>query len=415
MADATHHFTVLGAGIVGMCCALHLQRDGHLVTVIDRLPPGEGTSSGNAGLIQVDSCVPIASPGILRDVPKMLLDPRGPLVIRWRYLLPLLPWLVRFVAAARPARVEAISMALADILSHALAGFAPLIRDAGAGDLFRETGVLYVYRSQAAYRSGLRDHDLRRRRGMRLDEVPADEIRQIEPALSPDIRHAIYAPDCQSIADPLTLTQRLAASFAADGGTIVHDNVTAIEVGADGPLRLVAEAGSHPVDRLVIAAGAYSRPWAAQFGARVPLDTERGYHMMLPDPGVDIRLPIIAGDRKFGIVPLTGGVRLAGTAEFAGLAAPPYYRRADILVPLARQIVPGLNAAGATPWMGYRPATPDSLPVIGRSPRFDSVYFAFGHGHLGLTLGGVTGALIADLAAGREPAMDLAPYRPDRF
>ena len=409
------HVIVLGAGIVGLSAALSLQRDGHRVTLIDRMPPGEGTSFGNAGLIQVDAVLPIAMPGILRKVPGMLMDPEGPLVIRWRYLARLAPWLLRFVAASRPDRVETISRALAALLAHAHDSYRPLLAAAGAENLFVPTGELFVYRRRAAWEASKPDHEHRRRLGVPMEEVGRDEMRQLEPALSPDVEFGVFSPGCLRVTDPLTLSQCLAEAVARGGGTILRETVTDIERGPDGPVAVVTDAGRHEIDRLVIAMGAFSKRWAAKLGARLPLDTERGYHLMLPRPGVALRTPLLVGDHRFGITPMTHGVRLAGTAELASLEAPPNYRRSHMLGRMARDIVPDLRLDDATEWMGFRPSMPDSLPVIGPVPGSDRAFLAFGHGHLGLTLGAVTGRMVADLVAGRAGEVDPAPYRADRF
>ena len=406
---------VLGSGIVGLCSALCLQRDGHRVTLIDRLPPGEGTSYGNAGLIQVDAVLPIATPGILRQVPRMLTDPEGPLVVRWRYLPRLAPWLLRFVAASRPGRVESISVALAALLARAHESYRPLLAAAHAEDLFSPTGELFVYRDPAAYEAAKPDHDYRRRFGITLEDLGPAEMRQLEPALGPDVQHGVFSPDCLRVADPLTLSQRLAEAIAGGGGTILRETVTDIERGPDGPAAIVTDRGRHDVDRLVIAMGAFSKRWTAKLGVRVPLDTERGYHLMLPSPGVELRTPLLVGDHRFGIVPMTHGVRLAGTAELASLDAPPDYRRSRMLGRMAQRVVPDLRLDGAEEWMGYRPSMPDSLPVIGPAPGCERAFLAYGHGHLGLTLGAVTGRMVADLVAGRDSEIDPAPYRADRF
>ncbi|MEX2453627.1 MAG: FAD-binding oxidoreductase [Rhodospirillaceae bacterium] len=414
--DGKRHFTVLGAGVVGLCCAISLRREGYPVTLIDRVEPGAGTSSGNAGLIQTDAVVPIATPGILSKVPRMLLDPTGPLVLRWRYLHRISPWLFRFVLAARPDSVERISVALASLLDRSDAAWQSMIESAGAADLWRQTGELHVFLQKESWLAARPAHELRRRRGSAMEDLTVDELRQLEPALSRDLYAGVFTPTANSITHPYHLSQRLAEQLRREGGEIVRENVQRIENGRDGkPPVLVTDAGQRRTDALVVSAGAFSKPFARATGVRLPLDTERGYHLWLPDPGVEMRRPIIAGDHKFGIVPMTGGLRLAGTAEFAGLRLPPYWRRADILGELAARFVPGLNFAGAERWMGYRPSMPDSLPVIGRAPGADEVYFAFGHGHLGLTMAAVTGSLVADLAAGRTPPVDLSPFRPDRF
>jgi D-amino-acid dehydrogenase len=415
MNQGPRRIAVIGAGIVGVSCACSLQRDGHAVTLIDPLGPGEATSFGNAGMIQVDACVPLATPGILKQVPKMLLDPEGPLVIRWQHLLAFAPWLVRFVAAATPARVEAISVALAALLEQAAAAHKELARASGAEDLFRPTGELFVYRLEASFRAAREGHELRRRRGVKLEILTGPEIRQLEPALSPDVKHAVYSPDCLLVTDPLALTQRHAEAFVRNRGTILRETVTDIDLGPDGVRAVVTDKARHAADAVVLAAGVWSRRLAARLGVKVPVASERGYHTMIANPGIDLRMPLLNGDHRFGIVPMRAGIRLAGTAEFAGLDGAPNYRRADMLVPLAQRLVPGLRADGATRWMGHRPSMPDSVPVIGAAPGVRNAYFAFGHGHLGLTMGAITGKLIAELAGGRPTSIDLAPYRVDRF
>ena len=309
------HFTVLGAGTVGVCCALYLQRDGHRVTLVDRASPGSGCSYGNGGIIQIGACVPIATPGVLRQVPKMLLDPEGPLIIRWRHLARLAPYLLRFIAAARPARVEAIAQALASVLEHAIDAYRPLIAAAGAEGLIRETGEMYVYHSDAAFAAARSAHDLRRRNGVNIVDVAIEELRQLEPALAPTFKHAVWFPDCIRTTSPHLLTHALAQRFVQDGGELRQETVRDITVDPRGALTLETFNGRLPVDRLVVATGAYSKPWAKKLGSVVPLDTERGYHLMLPQPGIELTRPVIVGDHRVGIASMVGGLRIAGTAE----------------------------------------------------------------------------------------------------
>ena len=423
MSEGTHrrrHFTVVGAGVVGVCCAFALLRDGYRVTLIDRDEPGRGCSYGNGGIIQIGASVPVATPGVLRQVPRMLLDPNGPLVIRWPCLPRLTPYLLRFIAAARPERVERISVALAALLDRAIDAFREMLGAAGALDAIARTGELYVYQSETAYQAARAAHDLRRRRGARVEELSVDEVRQLVPAITPSVRHGVFLPDCMTAADPFRLTTRLVGAFRRDGGAVLRETLRDIEVNSDRHLTLLTDAGRHEADRLVLATGAWSRRWAAKLGARIPMDTERGYHVMLSDPGIDLRIPVLSGDHRFGVTPMADGIRVAGTAELAGLDAPPNYRRAEMLIPLAKALLPDLRApdrGDVSPdlWMGHRPSTPDSLPVIGPAPRNPNAFFAFGHGHLGLTLGPLTGKLVADLAAGRPPAVDMEPYAAARF
>ncbi len=406
---------VIGAGTVGICTALYLQRDGHAVTLIDRNEPGTGCSYGNAGVVQVTACVPIATPGVLRAVPRMLVSRDQPLIIRWQYLPRLAPYLLRFINAARPSEVERISQALARILMLAKDAYAPLIAAAGAHDLIKPTGELHVYETEAAYRAARFGHDLRRARGLRIEDLDPREIRRIEPSLATIFRHAIYLPDPVQTVSPYLFTRKLAEEFVRAGGHFLQENVEDILFGRDGPTHVVTGRARHAAPELVLATGAHSKGWAAKLGSHVPLDTERGYHLTLPDPGVELRVPVISGDYRFGLASMTEGLRLAGTAELARLDAKPNYTRAQRLVRLARRMLPKLNPEGAKPWMGQRPSTPDSMPVIGRSPHLPRVYFAFGHGHLGLTLAAATGRIITDLVASRPPPIDISDFRISRF
>jgi D-amino-acid dehydrogenase len=409
------HVAVVGAGIVGVAAALYLQRDGHRVTLIDRQGPGEGASKGNASVIAAESCVPVATPGILARVPGMLLDPLGPLAIRWRYLPQLTPWLLQFVRASTPARVEAISIALRALLVQAIDSYLPLLDSAGAGDMLKRTGWLGVYESEAKFSAAQADLALQRRRGVQFEILKPEEIRQLEPSLAPIYRHAVYYPENAYITDNYHLVRLLAESLVRHGGTLLREEVRDFILGPAGPTHIVTDIGRHAVDAVCITAGAWSKRLCQRLGHRPLLDTERGYHVMFPDPGVMPRMPLYSGDHSFTVTPLSIGLRFAGTVELGGLAAPPNYARADVLVERGRRMFPGLNETGRSQWMGFRPSMPDSLPVISGSTKYPNAFFAFGHGHLGLTLAAITGRSIAALVAARDPGLDMRPYRIDRF
>ena len=409
------HAVVIGAGIVGTCCALYLQREGLAVTLIDRDGPGEAATFGNAGSFGLASVPPLGMPDTLRKAPKMLRDSMHPLVVRWRHLPRALPWFVRFIAASRRSRVEAIADVRADLLGRVMGAYAPLLEDAGAKDLVRNPGSLMVFES-AESRAGVQYAlDMRRRRGVKTEELSGDEAREMEPALGPLIQGGVYFPEVSHTVSPLRLTQTLAGHFQARGGTLRRETVMGFDIGSDGPKGVVTDAGRHDAEIMVLAAGVWSKFLARQLGTRVLLEAERGYHTVLPNSGVEIRVPIVSEDRHVTFGPLEDGLRMTTMAEFAAIEAAPDYARAERLFAAARELIPGLDARGATRWMGPRPSTPDSLPVIGPSPRFANVFFAFGHGHLGLTLAALTGRIVADLAQGRRPDTDLGPLRPDRF
>jgi len=410
---APRAIAVVGAGIVGVSAALHLQRDGHRVLLIDRSGPGSGTSFGNAGGVVSSSCVPLSTPGILWKVPRMLLDPVGPLVVRWRYLPRLLPWLIRFVRESAPARVEANSRAIAALGERSLEAWREVARLADAEDLLRPLGWLKVFETDAGFAGTALDREIMDRRGHRYELLGADEIRQLEPALAPSFKHAYYQPDCAFVTNPKRAVEALAAAFVAAGGRIERAEVTGFDLAA-AQRRLLTANGALEADLLVLAAGAWSRGLAARLGARVPLDTERGYHIMLPTPEPNLRRPVLWGEKGFVLGPMEEGVRLNSQVELAGLDAPPDFRRIRSLLPLARRMLPSLVPDERSAWLGFRPSLPDSRPVIGPSPRHRDVWLAFGHHHLGLTHGPVTGRIVADLVAGRDPGLDMTPYRADR-
>ncbi|HMA15257.1 MAG: NAD(P)/FAD-dependent oxidoreductase [Bacteroidota bacterium] len=406
---------VIGAGVVGVCCALYLLRDGHRVVLLDRGEPGEGTSFGNGSIITEEAVVPVQTPGIAGAVPGMLANPLGPLAIRWSYLPRLAPWLFHFLRASSPARVEEVSIALRALLTGALAAYDPLLEAAGIRDMIKRSGWVCVFETEAGFRGYQAKLELQRRRGVKLEVLQPEELRQLEPGLAPLFHRAVFYPDVAHTVNNLRFVKELAASFVRLGGEIRRQAVIGFEQ-ADGRVSAVkTEAGTLACSGVVVAAGAWSKPLAAMLGSRPLLDTERGYHLTLPQAGADLRLPVYSTERGFVCTPLENGLRLAGTVELGGLEAEPNWQRAEVLYRNAARWFPGLDRSGETRWMGFRPSMPDSLPVIGLSPHHRNAVFAFGHGHIGLSLGARTGALAADLLAGRDPGIDLSPYRIDRF
>ncbi|MEZ5833146.1 MAG: FAD-dependent oxidoreductase [Dongiaceae bacterium] len=406
---------VIGAGIVGCSAALWMQRDGHQVTVVDKAGAGEGASKGNASVIAVESCIPVATPGILWDVPKYLADPLGPLAIRWSYLPKLAPWLWRFVRASGEATVEEISTALRTLLVEALASHKELAKAAGCASIIQDTGWLGIFESDAKFKSYQWDLELQKRRGVQFQVLKAEEIRQFEPSLQPIYRHAVYYPENSYVLDPYRLVRALAEDVTRGGGRIVQDEIRDFEIGADGPNAAIGRNARYACDAVVIAAGAHSRSLSAKLGEGVPLETERGYHVTLPHARKRPRMPLYSGDHSFAVTPLDIGLRFAGTVELGGLELPPNPGRNEVLIRHGRRMFGELDETGRSDWMGFRPSMPDSKPVIDRGRRFKNTFFAFGHGHIGLTLGPITGKLIADLVSDRKPAIDLKPFAVDRF
>ncbi len=405
---------VVGAGIVGMSAALHLQRDGHAVTVIDGRAPGTAASFGNSGGIVTGGVTPTSTPALWRELPAMLFDRTHPVRLRWSYLPRLAPWLARFVLAAR--RVEAIAAALQPIVTRAYDAHRELAELTGVPDLLRPVGWLKLYETEAGFAGSALERQLMAAQGIRFEVLGADEIRQLEPHLAPRYVRGLFQPDSGFVSQPHRLVEGYARHFVATGGRLLQDRVRRLEPLTGEGVRVRAELGIHRFDRVVVAAGAWSRSLAAQIGDRVSLETERGYHLNLDAAGAgELRRPVVFPERKFVLAPMQDGVRLTSGIDLAGLEAPPDFRPIYGLMSEARQALPGLGDRVTREWMGYRPSTPDSLPVIGPSARSDAIVFAFGHGHLGLTLGPITGRLVADLVAARPPVIDVTPYRATRF
>ena len=381
------HVTIIGAGIVGVSSALHLLRDGHKVTVVDRGPPGEGCSEGNAGLFASYSFVPLSLPGVLASAPKWLLDPLGPLAIRWRHAPAMLSWLLRFVRAGRPERVAEICDALSALLNSSLEEHQTLAKGSDAEGLIRTQGYMYVYEDAATAAKDALAWRLRSERGAEFREIGGGEIREREPALAPIYAKGYFLPNLGFTVDPHALVKGLGKHFAQSGGVVVLRDVLDIDIGPDGPRSLLTDDGPVEVDQIVIAAGAWSGRLAARLGSPVPLQGERGYNVIVPDPGFKLNSAVFAGGRKFVATPVEPGIKFAGTSEYGGLEAPPNMARARVLLRHAKTMFPGINTENAREWSGFRPTLPDSLPVIGRSPVFENVFFAFGHQHVGLTGG----------------------------
>ncbi len=405
---------VIGAGLVGLATATALRRDGHAVTVFDPRPPGEGCSLGNAGIIAPYGVAPVQSPGIAFEVPGMLLDPLSPLALRWSYLPALVPWLTRFVLASGTARVEAVSKALAAILGRAQADWTVLAETAAAASLLRPGGVMMLFGTARSRRDSEQSLALKRRRGVAIEEIGAAEARRLEPALAPVFESAALVRDASWCVDPLALSGRLAFHFEALGGQIRRVAVDRARPRAEGGATLWAGGGAEDWDAAVLCVGAWSRKLARMLGVDVPLDTERGYHVMLDCAAPLLSRPVTLHEGGFYMTPMTGGLRCAGTVELGGLDAPPDPARTAVIERQARRLLPDAGAR-LSDWLGFRPSMPDSLPVIGPAPGRRGVWFNFGHGHLGLTMSAVSGRMIADMVAGRDPGIDPAPYSAGRF
>ena len=410
------HIAVIGTGIVGTCTAAWLQRDGHQVTFFDSREPGEACSFGNAGSLSPSACLPVGMPGMWKRVPRWLLDPLGPLTVRWRYAPLVVPWLVSMLRHSSREEVTRIATALRSLLEPIFDAYGPLLEEAHAEHMVRRTGCLYVYSSREVAAQWNWGMNLRRSLGVKMVDVDQDELEAIEPDLKGRFRFGILAPENGSTPDPSALVKALHAQCMLDGAKFVRCEVNGFERQGRRVTGVRTNDGEHvAVDGVVVAAGAWSGKLAAQLGSRVPLETQRGYHVTVRSNNLQLRHTVMAVESNMMVNPMAMGLRLAGTVEFAGLKAPPNYDRAQALLKQGKDLFPHLDTSDTTQWMGHRPCMPDSLPVIGAAHSADNAWLAFGHGHMGMCLGASTGREVAHLVAGRATQVDLAPFSPQRF
>ncbi len=413
-SNASHSITVIGAGIVGLCVAYALRKESFAVQVIDPEDPGSQCSFGNAGAISAGSVAPLAMPGILKSAAKMLLEADSPLYVPPHYWLRAAPWLRRFVASATPQRVEEIAAALTSLFADAVERHRALAQEVGCPERVVQTGQLHLYRDAAALQKELGSWRLRERHGVRCERLDATAIRALEPAVSGDYTVAMFMPEQGAVTHPFAYAQAIAEAARQRGVVFVRDRVQALSCEADGWM-VQGEQHGYRASQVVLAAGVWSARLLRPLGLRVPLESQRGYHLHLASSNLTIGRPVVFADRKVFAVPMEHGLRISGTVGFGGLDMPPTARRAAALGEAAVQGLPGLKLDAPTVWMGHRPCLPDSLPVLGPVRRYPGLWCAFGHGHLGVTGSVNTGRWMAEALCGKMPLERFAPFTVERF
>ncbi|MBY5922330.1 NAD(P)/FAD-dependent oxidoreductase [Ferrimonas balearica] len=398
---------IIGAGVVGLATAAAMQKAGRSVLLIDRDQPGAGTSSGNAGHFATEQVFPLADPALLPKIPGMLLDPLGPFRIRLRYLWRALPWFMRFLANMTPTARSRNTRALRALNEDAMAAWQELLEALALSEHLVKRGSLLVF-EQAEPEEVHAQVGKYASEGVACRYLTGDEVRELEPVLDGRIQHGIWFTDTGHTPDPFALSKGIWTALEGRGAQYLNAEVTGIT--SNGEVAL-ADGRGIEAETVILCAGAFSRQLAAQTGHRVPLDTERGYHLMLPAHS-GLTRPVASADRSFIITPMAHGTRLAGTVEFAGLTAPMDPRRADILLTHGQALLPGINGEGAERWMGFRPSLPDSLPVMGRAA--PGVWFNFGHQHLGLTQAAASADWLSN-ALHKGDGARLTPFSPLRF
>ena len=406
---------VIGSGIVGVSTALWLVRDGHSVTLIDRSGPGEGASFGNGGVLAGCSIVPVTVPGLIRKAPRMLMSPDQPLFLRWAYLPRMVPWLSGYLSNANERDVRRIAAALLPIVRDSLADHRALADGTRAERWIVPSDYLFIYESRAHFERDAFGWSIRRDAGFEWEELEGEDLHAYDPSFSRRLKFAVRLENHGRISDPARYVKDLAAEAEAGGARILKAQVEAVSL-ADGAVTGVrADGQTIPCDSMVLATGAWSAPLGRQLGMKIPIESERGYHIDFWSPSVTPRSPVMIADGKFVITPMEGRLRAAGTVEFGGLDAPPSPEPLGLLERGIAAAIPGFRWSERTEWMGHRPALTDSIPVIGEIPGIKGAFAGFGHHHIGLTGGAKTGRLLAQMISGRTPNIDLTPYSAARF
>ncbi|MBL4600113.1 MAG: FAD-binding oxidoreductase [Rhizobiaceae bacterium] len=406
---------IIGAGIIGVSTAIWLQRDGHDVVLIDLEGPAAGASFGNGGVLAASAVIPVNEPGMLKHAPGMLMRADSPLFLRWSYLPKLLPWLLRYLSRANVKDTRSAVKALSAILHDSYEQHLALASGTGAEKWLKPSDYVFVYDSRADFEKERFGWDLRKECGFEWDEFDADTLNAYDPVFSNDKKFAIRLTNHGYITDPGKYVCALADHVKSEGGEIVIAKALDVESDQGKVVGVRTSEGLVACDHVVLAAGVWSGPLAKKFGVNVPLESERGYHIELVNPSVMPKSPIMLVSGKFVVTPMEGRLRCAGIVEFGGLDAPPSKAPFALLKKQILQAIPGIKYDEIIEWMGHRPATVDSVPVIGPVNKENSIFAAFGHQHIGLTGGPKTGRMIADMIENRKSNIDLSPYKVSRF
>lgn len=413
---------IIGAGVIGLLSALEVQARGHAVVVIDGGAPGgdQSASYGNGAWLNPAAIMPISVPGLWKKIPGFLLDPNGPFVIRWRNLPSLAPWLWRFVRAGNTwEKIEDCARHRFALCSDTVERHVEFAKAAGVEHLISRTGLIFVYSSKDDSIPEKREWDMRHGFGVAFSEISEAELHRIEPGLAPHYRFGMRIDGGAFIRDTRAYLEALATLIEQRGGRILRARARGFSFSGNRLVAVETDVETIPCSKAVIAAGAWSAQLAKAAGDAIPLVSERGYHIVLPEVADRPRTALMPFDGKMAVTPTAAGLRIAGQVELASLSAPPDWRRTDILYGYAKRMFPGAvsDVIGKTAqrWLGHRPSTPDGLPSIGRSSASKDVIHAFGHGHSGMCQAPATAQLVASLVEGTPPPFATDAYSPQRF
>ena len=404
---------IVGAGIQGISNALFLQKKGFSVTIFDRDEPGSPAASyGNAGHFSPYASVPINRPDVLTDVPAMLLSSTGPLALKWNYVPKMMPWFLKFIRNCTTKRMMHTAKNMHQILDLALPAYDELFDDIELGGLVEKKGILYIWNDQSLKSREL-EINVRNELGVDQQVVTPKEIHDLEPNIKPIYHGGVYYQHGRHARNPKKILLKLYDLFLKKGGKFLKMNIKDINFNDEMPV-IKAETQSFIFDKIVIACGSFSKKLTDNLDEKIPLDTERGYHVHFKDCDHLLSRPVIFQNRGFGITPMEQGLRVVGTVEFGGLNNPLSKSRVKNLINNAKYMMGDLPEH-EDEWLGFRPTLPDYLPVIGPSKKYKNVFYCFGHHHLGWTLGPISGKIISGMIAKENTNLDLKPYSSLRF
>ncbi len=411
---AGKNVAVIGAGIIGAHVALRLQADGHSVVLYDLETPGMGCSFGSGGVIATDEVLPLARLELLASVPRMLLNPGAPFTVHWPSVPGLIPWFVRFARACGSKQVARGTAVMDSLMKATPAAWAEAAKLAELGPLLKATGFLRVFESEAGIRRFQHELNVQRAHDVPVEVLAPAAVLERVPGLTPAVKGGLYYPEGSHLADPHRVVERLVIAFKKRGGVFERQPVRAFTRSEKHLTAIRSAGGQQTIDAAVVAAGIASRRLLGALGVYLPLTAERGYHVMMDGHIPGLETPLVPVERGMIITPMSVGTRFGGTVEFAESGVPPTDRRADKLLRSSRELFPEIQIREKSRWMGERPTLPDYLPAIGPLREIRNLYVATGHQHLGVTLGALTGTIIAGMINGEE-SPNWEALAPDRF
>lgn len=406
---------VAGAGIVGVSCAIWLQRSGHNVTLVDRSGPATGASHGNAGVLAAGAVIPVTTPRLFKAAPGMLMRRDSPLFLRWSYSPKLLPFLAKYMKHASHAHVDRYGTAMSSLLHDTYDQHVALSRGTPAARFVSDEDYCFGYKSHADFLADSYGWGKRDAAGVKYEVVTGPEYAQDDPVFGHAFETIVRCKNHGRISDPGAYARALTDYFVEQGGTLQIATINDLEMDGDAIAGLLTNEGLLTADKIVFALGPWSKEIAHKLGIKVPFESERGYHIELINPSSMPKNPMMVASGKFVLTPMEGRLRAAGVIEFGGLEAGPSKGPIDLLKRQIALLLPNVTYDSIVEWMGHRPAPADSLPLIGANDAKGKSYSAFGHQHVGLTGGAKTGRLIADLIDGKTPNIDLAPFDPRKY